>query len=124
MKVCLILIFASNEFTQLFFGLLLTNFIFAVIKKEILMQAEDKLRTARLLETQDYHIVGKKVIKALLDSKELSRIEFEKCFEKFDDANKVLETNVFAYHPGRNTVTFQSRTVECYIQKNKHHFIQ
>jgi len=93
-------------------------------KKKILTNAENKLRIANLLNTQEYHIAGKKIIKALLNSKEISRIEFEECFEKSDDANKVLGTNVFAYHPERNTVSFQSHTVEYYIKEKKHLFIK
>ncbi len=101
-----------NEFMQL-----TSNFISADIKKQLFMKVEDKFRTAKLLENYEHHEVGKRIIKALSDSdsKELSRIEYDKFFKEPEGANKVLESNVFAYHPEKNTVTFQSRSVECYV---------
>ncbi|RIA89669.1 hypothetical protein C1645_824489 [Glomus cerebriforme] len=65
------------------------------IKQKILTKVEDKLRTAKLLEKQDHYDVGKCVIKTLSNPKELKQ---------------------------RNTVTFQSRAVECYIQENANIF--
>jgi hypothetical protein len=81
------------------------------------------LKIAKLLKSQDCYTLGKKVIKAMINFKELSHVEFEKCFEKFDDANNILKTNIFAYHPESNTITFQSCAIEYYIQENKHVFI-
>ncbi|CAG8567368.1 9424_t:CDS:2 [Ambispora leptoticha] len=94
------------------------------IKQQILTEVENKFRTAKLLENYKYHEVGKRIVSALLNSKELSRITFEKFFNKPEEANEVLETNVFAYHPENNTVTFQSRSVECYIRENASIFIK
>src|ERR1043166_6031824 len=96
----------------------LINSISAAIKQEILIEVENKFRTAKLLKNYKYHDVGKCVIKTLLYSKELSRIAFEEFFNKFEEANEVLESNVFAYHPVTNTVTFQSQSIEYYVQEN------
>ena len=98
--------------------------IFIAFEREILVKVEDKFRTAKLLETHEYHEVGKRIISALLDSKELSRTAFEKFFNKPEQANEVLGTNVSAYHPEKNTVTFQSRSIECYIRENASIFIK
>ena len=97
---------------------------FVVIEHEILVTVEDKFRTAKLLETHEYHEVGKRIVSALLVSKELSRTAFEKFFNKPEQANEVLGTNVFAYHPEKNTVTFQSRSIEYYIRENASIFIR
>ena len=105
---------------------LITNSISADIKKKLFMKVNNKLKTAKLLENYEHHEVGKRIIKALSDSdsKELSRIEYEKFFKEPEEANKVLESNVFAYHPEKNTVTFQSQSVECYVRENADIFLK
>ncbi|CAG8568627.1 9594_t:CDS:2 [Gigaspora rosea] len=74
-----------------------------VIEYKILTKVEDKFRTAKLLETHKHHEVGKRIISVLLVSKELSRIAFEKFFDKPEQAIEILGSNVFAYHPEKNT---------------------
>src|SRR5438046_680076 len=106
-----------------YFALITYNSISADIKKEFFTKVEDKFRTAKLLENYKYHNVGKQIIKTLLNSKELSRITFEKFFKKPEEANEVLGSNVFTYHPKTNTVTFQSKLVECYIRENANIFL-
>ncbi|PKY59595.1 hypothetical protein RhiirA4_482459 [Rhizophagus irregularis] len=96
---------------------------FEDIKKEYFIRVENEFRTAKLLENYKYHKIGKHIIKALLDSKKLSYIAYEKFFEKPKEANKILESNVFTYHPETNTVTFQSQLVKCYIQENANIFL-
>lgn len=64
--------------------------------------------------------MGKRIISALLKSKELDRTIFEGCFDEPEEANEVLGTNVFAYHPEKDTVTSQSQSVESYIRENEH----
>ena len=98
--------------------LCLTNSISVAIRRKVLTEVENKLRTARLLETYEYYEVGKRITSALLNSKELSRIAYERYFDKPSEADKVLEANIFAYHPTTNTITFQSRSVEFYFQEN------
>ncbi|CAG8569654.1 5487_t:CDS:2, partial [Ambispora leptoticha] len=95
-----------------------------VIEHEILVKVEDKFRTAKLLKDDEHHEVGKRIIGALRDSGELSRTAFEEFFKTRQEANEVLETNVFAYHPEKNTVTFHSRSIECYIRENASIFIK
>ncbi|GBC45858.2 P-loop containing nucleoside triphosphate hydrolase protein [Rhizophagus irregularis DAOM 181602=DAOM 197198] len=59
-------------------------------QKKILMKVEDKMRAAKLLKNYQHYEVGKIVIDALLKSKELRQ---------------------------ENVVTFQSRSVEVYVQE-------
>ncbi|CAG8591348.1 5073_t:CDS:2 [Diversispora eburnea] len=88
------------------------------IKEKKSLDAYNQLDSAKLLEDQKHHEVGKRVINALLGSKEISIREFKKLFANEEEYGEVLEANVFAYHPSRNTVSFQSQSIECYIRKN------
>ncbi|RIA96836.1 P-loop containing nucleoside triphosphate hydrolase protein [Glomus cerebriforme] len=97
------------------------------IKKQKLIEIEQKFFSAKLLKGQKYHEIGKRAINALLDSKEININIFIEFFENNDEEceeyQEVLGANVFAYHPSSNTVSFQSRSVEFYIQENSSIFI-
>jgi hypothetical protein len=54
----------------------------------------------------------------LLKSKEIDTDVFRKFFKDQEEYSKVLGANVFAYHPSRDTITFQSKSIEAYIQEN------
>ncbi|CAG8648686.1 7720_t:CDS:2, partial [Diversispora eburnea] len=98
---------------------------FEVIKQTILVKVEKKFQSAQLLPNNPYYEVEKSIISALLDSKELKFLEFKKFFNKVEELNKMLEKNIFAYHPGKNNiVTFQSRSIEFYIYENADIFIK
>ena len=101
---------------------MLTSFS-AVIKQSILDEVEKKFNTAQLLRKQLHHEVGKKAIKALYNSKELGFTTFMEIFDNYEEVSKVLETNIFAYHPEKNTVSFQSQSVKCYIREKEDIFI-
>jgi hypothetical protein len=51
-----------------------------------------------------------------LTTKELEYKKYFQIFDNFEEADEVLEKNVFAYHPGKSIVTFQSQSVELYIK--------
>lgn len=65
-----------------------------------------------------------KVIKALLDLKELDFIKFNQFFDNYEETIKALETNIFVYHPEKHTVTFQSQSIEYYIKEKTDIFIK
>ncbi|PKK67092.1 hypothetical protein RhiirC2_783960 [Rhizophagus irregularis] len=85
--------------------------------KQILTEVKKKFDSAKLLQYQTHHEAEKDVIRALLNSKEIDTDLFRKYF-KDESVSEVLEANVFAYHPSRDTVTFQSQSVRYFIQKN------
>jgi hypothetical protein len=58
----------------------------------------------------------------LLKSKDIDTDVFRKFFKDDEEYNEVLKANVFAYHPSRDTVTFQSKSIEAYIQENSSMF--
>ncbi|PKY38013.1 hypothetical protein RhiirA4_391345 [Rhizophagus irregularis] len=90
---------------------------FEVIEQQILTEVKKKFDSAKLLQYQTHHEAEKDVIRALLNSKEIDTDLFRKYF-KDESVSEVLEANVFAYHPSRDTVTFQSQSVRYFIQKN------
>ena len=90
----------------------------AVIKQSILDEVEKKFQSAQLLPNDPYYEIGKSLISDLLKSNELSFLAFKIYFDKVEELNEVLGNNVFSYHPEKNIVTFQSRSVESYIQEN------
>ncbi|CAG8442788.1 5474_t:CDS:2 [Acaulospora morrowiae] len=77
---------------------------------------------AKLLKGQEHHEAGKRIIDALLNSKEISIKEFRDLFADEKEHGGVLEANVFAYNPSRDTVSFQSQSIEYYIRKNYDEF--
>ncbi|CAB4436554.1 unnamed protein product [Rhizophagus irregularis] len=83
---------------------------FEVIEQQILTEVKKKFNSAKLLQDQIYHEAGKDVIHALLNFKEIDINLFKKYF-KDESVNEILKANVFAYHPSRDTVTFQSQSV-------------
>jgi hypothetical protein len=102
----------------------LPNF-YVVIKQSIFTKVEKKFGTAQLLPNDPYYEVGKSIISDLLKSKDkLSFLAFKKYFCKIDELNEVLGSNIFAYHPKKNTVTFQSQSVKYYILEKGDMFIK
>ncbi|CAG8657006.1 7705_t:CDS:2, partial [Acaulospora colombiana] len=87
------------------------------IKQQILTEVNKKFYYAKLLPDQARHEAGKHVIGALIDSKEIHTSVFRN-FIGDEEFGEVLGANVFAYHPSRDTVTFQSQSVEYYIREN------
>ncbi|CAB4434517.1 unnamed protein product [Rhizophagus irregularis] len=96
------------------------------IKKQKLIEIEQRFFSAKLFKSQKYHKIGKRAINTLLDSKEININVFIDFFknndEKYEEYKEVLGANVFAYHLSSNTVTFQSRSVEFYIWENSNLF--
>ena len=98
--------------------------LFTVIKQKILTKVGDKFESAQLHPEDPHYEVGKRIINDLLKSKELDYFTFRNYFNKQDELNEVLTGNVFAYHPEKKTVTFQSQSVEYYIRENADMFIE
>ncbi|CAG8570519.1 14255_t:CDS:2 [Acaulospora morrowiae] len=66
----------------------------------------------------------KNIIKDLLKPKELSYLAFVDYFNNIDKLNEVLGSNIFAYHPEKNTVSLQSQSVKYYILEKVDIFIK
>ncbi|RHZ88571.1 hypothetical protein Glove_22g87 [Diversispora epigaea] len=96
---------------------------FEDIKKKKLKETRKEFDSAKLLENQKHYKAGKCAINALLKSKEIDIDVFRKLFANEEEYNEILGANVFAYHPSRDTVGFQSKLIECYIQGNSDIFV-
>ncbi|GBB93111.1 hypothetical protein RclHR1_02110010 [Rhizophagus clarus] len=70
---------------------------------------KQKLIEIELLQEKIYYEAGKRVINALLDSKEISINTFKRIFKNNNEKEyREVSKAVFAYHPSSNTVSFQS----------------
>ncbi|GES88362.1 P-loop containing nucleoside triphosphate hydrolase protein [Rhizophagus clarus] len=118
---------ASSFFNQFCLNKLLINFFalfFAAIKKEILHKVEIKFKVTQLLPKQLNYEAEKKAIKALFNSKKLEFTTFMEFFDNYEEVEKVLQANVFSYHPESYTVTFQSQSVETFIQEKADTYVK
>ncbi|GBB93092.1 hypothetical protein RclHR1_21050001 [Rhizophagus clarus] len=94
------------------------------IKKEILHKVEIKFKVTQLLPKQLNYEAEKKAIKALFNSKKLEFTTFMEFFDNYEEVEKVLQANVFSYHPESYTVTFQSQSVETFIQEKADTYVK
>ncbi|GBC07423.1 hypothetical protein RclHR1_07450011 [Rhizophagus clarus] len=93
-----------------------------VIKQAILRRTEKNLQSAHVCPKQKYHKAACQIINSLLTTKKLKYKEYIQFFDNYEEAVEVLEKNVFAYHPEKNIVTFQSKSVELYIKTEAEDF--
>ncbi|CAG8485007.1 1073_t:CDS:2, partial [Scutellospora calospora] len=96
---------------------------FEVIKQQVFGTVYDYLEAAGMNPSQPNYEAAKIIIRTLLNSNDLLHISMLRKMTKVEPS-KLLEGNVFAYHPENKTVTFQSRSIECYIQENADEFIK
>ncbi|CAG8619646.1 73_t:CDS:2, partial [Acaulospora colombiana] len=64
------------------------------IREKILLEAYKKLNSAKILKNQKHHEAGKRVIDALLRSKEINIEEFRELFANEEEYGEALEANV------------------------------
>lgn len=67
---------------------------------------------------QANHETAKIIIRALLNSNDMPHVCMLREMTKVEPS-MLFESNVFVYHPENNPVTFESRSIECYIRENK-----
>ncbi|RHZ86861.1 hypothetical protein Glove_43g16 [Diversispora epigaea] len=96
----------------------MTDSLFQLVILDHISKRKKKFDSSKLLQNQKYHKKGKQVINSLLNSKEIDTDVFRELFTNEKGYSEVLEANLFAYHPSRDTVSFQSRTIESYIPEN------
>jgi hypothetical protein len=95
---------------------------FEVIKQQVFSTIFDNLESAEINPGQSNHESAKIIIRALLNSDDMLHISMLREMTKVEP-NKLLKGNAFAYHPENKTVTFQSRSTECYIRENANKFV-
>ncbi|CAG8440738.1 10232_t:CDS:2 [Diversispora eburnea] len=97
---------------------------FEDIKQKIKIEVGKKFRMAKLLPGDQYYKMGRNIINALLDSKEICHSELWKLSDYLEKGKKLLKKNIFEYHPDTHTITLQSKSIEYYIRENADLFIK
>ncbi|RHZ80759.1 hypothetical protein Glove_132g108 [Diversispora epigaea] len=95
---------------------------FEDIKKKIFNEVFSNFERANVNPGQKNHEAAKIIIKTLLNSNNVLHVSMLRELTNVEPGD-LLENNVFAYHPKDMTVTFQSRSIEYYIQENVKKFI-
>ncbi|RHZ79659.1 hypothetical protein Glove_142g57 [Diversispora epigaea] len=96
---------------------------FEVIKQQVFGTIYDNFEMAEMNPSQSNHEAAKIIIRTLLNSNDMLHISMLRELTNVEP-NKLLEGNVFAYHPEHKAVTFISRSVESYVQENATKFIK
>ncbi|CAG8599566.1 9590_t:CDS:2 [Diversispora eburnea] len=96
---------------------------FENIKTIVFNNIYDNFKKAKINSDQTNYEMAKIIIRALLNSNNVLHVSMLRKLTKVEP-NEFLENNVFAYHLRNKTVTFQSHSTECYIQKNANKFIK
>jgi hypothetical protein len=80
-------------------------------------KAENQLESAGILRTGRYHEEEAVIVRELLKKESISRRTFYDLVGR-DTGNKLLETNIFAYHFNAQEITFQSTVMKRYCEEN------
>jgi len=78
--------------------------------------AESQLKSAEIFPKHRYHKDGAKVVRELLTKGSISRSTLYGLVG-VDTGDKLLETNIFAFHFGSGEITFQSTVMKRYCEE-------
>jgi hypothetical protein len=87
------------------------------MRQRMFSKAESQLESAEILRTGRYHKEGAAIVGELLKKGSISRRTFYDLVSP-DTRNKLLETNIFAYHFNSQEITFQSTVMKRYCEEN------
>jgi hypothetical protein len=90
---------------------------FIDIRQTMFSSAESTLETAELLPKGRYHKEGAVVFRELLKTGSISRRAFNDLVSR-GTRDKLLETNVFAFHFNSREVTFLSTIMKRFCEEN------
>jgi hypothetical protein len=85
--------------------------------QEDVLQGRSQLESAEILRTGRYHKEGAVIVHELLKKGSVSRRAFYDLVSP-DTRNKLLETNIFAYHFNSQEITLQSTVMKRYCEEN------
>ena len=86
------------------------------MREMMFSSAEEQLKSAEILPEHRYHKDGAKVVRELLKGS-ISRSTFYGLVG-VDTGDKLLETNIFAFHFNSREITFQSTVMKRYCKEN------
>src|SRR3954447_5678451 len=90
---------------------------FIDIRRTIFSDAETQLKSAEILPKHRYHKDGAKIVRELLTKGSISPSTLYGLVD-VDTGDKLLETNIFAYHFNSRDFTFQSTVMKRYCEEN------
>jgi len=90
---------------------------FPVVRQMMLDAAESQLRASGMLSGSLYHRPGAVIINELLKKGSISSKAYYKLVDAYT-GDKMLETNVFAYHIKSKEISFQSTVMKRYCEEN------
>jgi hypothetical protein len=96
---------------------LVSHTAFTDLRQRMFSKAESQLESAGILRTGRYHKEGAVIVRELLKKGSISRRTFYDLVGR-DTGNKLLETNIFAYHFNSQEITFQSTVMKRYCEEN------
>jgi hypothetical protein len=86
------------------------------IRDTMFTNAESQLKYAGILPKHEYHKDGAKIVRELLTKGSISRSTLYGLVG-VDTGDKLLETNIFAYHFTSGKITFQSTVMKRYCEE-------
>src|SRR5436309_1151857 len=90
---------------------------FTAIRQTMVSDAEEQLKSAKILPGHLYHKDGAKIIRELLKKGSISRSAYYDLVG-VDTGDKLLETNIFAFHFNSREITFQSTVMKRFCEEN------
>ena len=75
-----------------------------------------QLKSAEILPERRYHKEGAKIVRELLKKESISYNAYYNLVGA-DTGDKLLETNIFAFHVNSEEITFQSTVMKRYCEK-------
>jgi hypothetical protein len=89
---------------------------FTAIRQTMFSDAESQLKSAEILPGCRYHKGGAVILRELLKKEPISFMDYDRL--DYVTAQKLLETNITAFHPGSCDVTFQSTAMKRFCEEN------
>lgn len=87
------------------------------MRKAMFSDAQRQLGFAEILPGRQYHKDGAVIIRELLKKESISRDAYYNLVGA-DTGDKLLKTNIFAFHFPSGEITFRSTVVKRYCEKN------
>jgi hypothetical protein len=87
------------------------------MRDEIFSDTKGQLMSAETLPSRRYHKDGAKIVRELLKEESISENAYYSLVGT-DAGDKLLETNIFAFHYNSREITFQSTVMKRYCEEN------
>jgi hypothetical protein len=93
------------------------NVTLEALRKQMFSNAKSQLNSAGILPDLQYHKDGVKIVRELLEKGSISEDAYNSLIG-YVTGEKLLETNIFAFHYSSREITFQSTVMKRYCEEN------